>query len=137
MKTKPGFTLTEFLITGAIIALLAVAGTMLLGIERARLRDAKRIADMTHFAAGFAVLYAAKASYVEAAAGCGKKGVLASTCALPTLTGLEDELIDPGNYSYRLSRVPDAEDFGIMFHLERTYGTLAAGNHVLTKEGIK
>ncbi len=137
MKQRPAFTLTEFLITGAVVALLAVAGTLFIGIERARNRDAKRIADMTNYAAGFAVLYAQKASYADAAKQCGKKGMVATTCALPTLTGLEDELQDPGRYTYIVSRVPDAENYGIQFYLERAYGSLAAGPHTLSKDGIQ
>ncbi len=137
MKQRPGLTLTEFLITAAIVALLAAGGTMFIGIERARNRDAKRLADMTNYAAGFAVLYAQKASYADAAKACGQKGMVTTTCGLPTLTGLEDELRDPGRFSYQLSRVPDAENFGIRFQLEREYGTLAAGTHVLTKDGIQ
>lgn len=137
MKQKPGFTLTEFLIIGAIIALLAVGGTMLIGIERARNRDARRIADITNFAAGFAVLYAQDASYAAAAEGCSKVGDLASTCSLPTLTSMESQLKDPGSFTYTVSHVPDAEDFGISFRLERSYGQYGAGVHQLTRSGIK
>lgn len=137
MKQKRGFTLTEFLIIGAIIALIAVGGSLLLGIERSRNRDAKRIADMSNIAAGFAVLYAQKGSYIDAAVGCSKVNDAVRRCSLPVLTGLEGELRDPGRFSYRVTRVPDAEDFGITFQLERAYGSLAAGNHVLSKDGIK
>lgn len=137
MKQKPGFTLTEFLVIGAVIALLAVGGTLVLGVERARNRDAKRIADMTNFAAGFAVLYAQKGSYADAAVGCTKVNDPARRCSLPVLTGLEDELNDPSRFAYRVSRVPDAENFGISFRLERAYGTLTAGTHTLSKGGIR
>lgn len=137
MKQKPGFTLTEFLIIGAIIALLAVGGTLLLGMERARARDAKRIADITNYAAGFAVLYAQQASYADAAAKCPTRNMVATSCGLPALTTLENNLKDPGRYSYRVSRVPDAENFGLTFHLERAYGGLTAGDHTLSKDGIK
>jgi len=137
MKQKPGFSLTEFLIIGAIVALLAVAGTLMIGIERSRNRDAKRIADMTNFAAGFAILYAQDASYAAAAEGCATVGVLATTCKLPTLTGMESQLKDPGSYSYQVTKVPDAEDFGISFRLERPYAQYAAGTHLLTRSGIK
>jgi len=136
MKQK-GFTLTETLIIGAIIALLAAIGVGLLSIERARIRDAKRITDMTHFAAAFAILYAQKASYASAAVGCPQRGSLADTCTLPTVTGFANNLKDPSKYSYRVTRVPDAEDFGISFRLERSYGTLTAGPHTLSKQGLR
>lgn len=134
---RRGFTLTETLITGALFGILLVVATMLLSMERARTRDAQRLGDMTRIASGFALLYAQKASYVDAANGCSKVGDNAATCTLnQVVPGLSD-IKDPGRFSYTVSKVPDREDFGIRFRLERRYGSFAAGVHTLTKNGIQ
>jgi len=134
---RSGFTLTETLILGAVVVLVAVIGTAVLATERARVRDAKRIADITRLAGGFAVLYAQEGGYESAAAGCDTKGDPASSCTLSSLLTTGEGLQDPGKFSYTVSRVPDHQDFGISFRLERSYGTLAAGTHVLSKQGVR
>lgn len=134
---RPGFTFTETLITGALFALLILVGTLLLAQERARTRDAIRIADMTRLAGGFALLYAGQASYAPAAAGCDSVGDEARTCALAGLVGELNTLRDPGRFSYTVSVVPDRENFGVRFRLERGIGPYRAGLHTLTKDGIQ
>lgn len=136
MKHK-GFTLTETLIVGALFGLFVLAGTMFLGAERARTRDAKRVADMTRLAAGFSLLYGQKATYADAAAGCGTLGMNAKLCTLTDVLVGIDQIQDPGRFTYTVARVPDQDDFGIKFHLERTYGALKAGDHILSKAGIR
>lgn len=136
-RSRLGFTLTETLIVGALFGLLAIISTFLLSAERARTRDAKRIADMTRLASGFAALYTKNASYADAAAGCPKVGLSAARCRLTDVVSGLDAIRDPGRFSYTVSRVPDQEDFGIRFRLERRYGTLAAGVHTLSKNGIR
>lgn len=136
-KSGAGFTLTETLIVGALFAAFILAGTFLLSIERTRTRDARRIADMTRLASGFALLYAEKASYANAAAGCPTKGADAATCTLRSVVQGLGALKDPGRYHYTVSRVPDQDDFGISFRLERQYGSLLPGPHALTKVGIQ
>lgn len=134
---KRGFTLTETLIVGALFGIVIIVGTLLLSMERARTRDAQRLADMTRLASGFALLYAEKASYADAATGCAKIGVAANTCTLTDVLPGLDGLKDPGRFDYTVSKVPDRDNFGIRFRLERRYGTLAAGAHTLTKNGIQ
>lgn len=136
MKQK-GFSLPETLIIGAVIVLIGVLGTGMFATERARLRDAKRMADITRLAGGFAVLYAQTGSYTGAAAGCSKVGSNAASCTLPSLLGGNDQLQDPSKYSYTVQRVPDQLDFGIRFTLERSYGSLTAGAHILSKQGVR
>lgn len=136
-QARAGFTLTETLIIGALFALFVLVGSLLLSIERARTRDTLRVADMTRVAASFAVLYAQQASYSAAAGGCGTVGDDIRSCTLPAVVPSVADLVDPGKFSYTVSRVPDAEDFGVRFRLERGYGSLAAGTHTLTKAGIQ
>lgn len=135
--SKPAFTLVETLTIGSLFGLVLVVGTVVFNVERSRTRDAKRIADMTMLASGFALLYAEQASYEPAAAGCSKVGDPAASCAVIPALGETEALKDPGRFTYKVSRVPDKEDFGISFRLERRYGGLAAGPHTLSKSGIK
>lgn len=132
-----GFTLTETLITGALFGLAIVVSTLLLSTERARTRDAIRLADMTRVASGFALLFSQQASYAPAAAGCGQIGSAVSSCSITTPLGSVADLRDPSRGAYTIARVPDRDDFGVSFQLERRYGNFAAGQHVLTKAGIQ
>ena len=133
---RTAFTLTETLIIGALFGLVIVVGTLLLSTERARTRDATRIADMTRLAAGFALLYGQKASYADAAVGCPAVGSSATQCTLTDVVSGLGQMHDPGHATYTVARVPDQDDFAVSFHLERGYGTLKAGIHYLTKTGI-
>lgn len=136
MKQKPAFTLTETLIIGALFGVVIIVGSLLLSAERARTRDAKRVADMIRLSAGFALLYSQKASYAAAAAGCPTVGADPTRCSLNQVVVGLGQIKDPGRFHYTISRVPDATDFGVTFRLERTYGTLLAGTHTLSKSGI-
>lgn len=136
-KSGAGFTLTETLIIGALFGMFVLAGTLILGSERARTRDMKRIADMTRISSGFALLYGQKASYADAAAGCPTVGSDATKCTLTDVLSSLDSVNDPSRYTYTVARVPDRDDFGIKFRLERTYGALKAGEHILSKTGIR
>ncbi len=132
-----GFTLTETLIIGALFGLFTLAGTLLLSAERARTRDMKRVADMTRLSAGFALLYGQKATYADAATGCPTVGSNAAMCALTDVMSGLSTIKDPGKFSYTVQQVPDKNGFAIVFRLERSYGTLKAGRHYLTKAGIQ
>lgn len=136
MKRK-AFTLTETLIIGALFGVFVLAGTLILSAERARTRDMKRVADMTRLSAGFALLYSQKASYADAAAGCGSVGSDVRTCGLTDVMSSIDVIKDPGKFHYTIAKVPDANDFAVSFRLERSYGTLKSGTHFLTKGGIQ
>ena len=135
--TRRAFTLTETLILGALISVLVLVGVLLLSNERARTRDAKRIADMTRLAGGFALLYAQQASYIDAAAGCPKVGDLASRCTLTTVMKGLDQIADPGRWQYTVVQVPNKDTFSISFRLEKSYGNLKSGLHTLTPAGIR
>ncbi len=134
---RSGFTLTETLIIGALFGLFTLAGTLLLSSERARTRDLQRLSDMTRISSGFALLYAQKADYSDAAAGCPTIGSPAASCTLADVLSGVAIIKDPGKFSYRVTQVPDRSNFGISFHLERSYGTLKAGQHTLSKVGIQ
>ena len=134
---RPGFTFTETLIVGALFAVTLVGSTLLLSTERARVRDAIRLADMSRVVIAFALIYAQSASYASAAQGCTAVGQPVSACTLVTSVPGLPEIDDPGKYSYTITHLPDREDYGVRFRLERQYGTLPAGYHTLSKNGIR
>jgi type II secretory pathway pseudopilin PulG len=136
-KTLGGFSLVEMLISIGLLALVVVIGIVLIGNERARTRDSRRIADMTRVQAAFQILFFEKAGFSDAAQGCAKIGDEVNACGLGRyLVGI-GTVRDPGKGGYTIAKVPDAEDYSVEFTLERSYGNLKAGVHHLTKAGIR
>ena len=106
--------------------------------EKAKTRDARRLSDMARIQAAFEFLYNDTASYVGAAKdGCNAKGALVSQCNLKTYLPSIASFKDPGKYRYSISTVPSDESYAVTFTLEKSYGTLGAGTHILTPQGIK
>jgi len=137
VSSQRGLTLAGLLvIIGLIIALLGT-GALLLGRERARVRDAVRLMDMTQFSAAMRLVYSEKGSYASAAQGCPTKGTLMSSCSVTPLLASISQLKDPGRFTYQVLDVPDTDSFAIAFTLEQGHGSLARGSHVLTQDGIR
>lgn len=126
-------TLLLFTVFAAMLAL----GGLLVTQERARVRDARRIVDMTRVQFGFESLFRETGSYADAAAGCRQAGDDVATCAIGTFVPTISTLTDPGRFDYRVEQVPDGTNFVIGFTLERSYDSLAAGKHTLSKDGIR
>lgn len=99
-------------------------------------RDLERLALMREAQGLFSGIYLAAGSYQPGAAGCGDKGDLLSDCALSG-EGAGERFRDPGKFAFTVETVPNDETYAIAFTLERAHGTLAAGQHVLTPDGIK
>ena len=137
IKNHSGLSLIELLIIIGLFGALITLGLFVLSNERARVRDSQRIADITRVQAAFQLLYFEKASYKEAATGCPKTGDDVNQCGLGKYLNGLGALRDPGRFKYQISRVPDESDYGVAFNLERAYGGLKAGQHVLSKNGIK
>lgn len=136
-SNQRGLGLISTLLVFSLLAVFLASVGLILSQERSRVRDAHRIADMTRVQFAFETLYREKASYADAAAGCGKVGLLVSTCSLSTYLPQIASLKDPGSSSYSIERVPDDKDYSVGFKLERSYDNLAAGKHVLSKAGIR
>lgn len=136
-KPLPGLSFLATLINVAVLALIAAAGILLLFSERAQTRDALRLADMAKVRLGFELLYFEKNSFIEAASGCKEVGALVSTCTLATYVPDIAQIRDPGKFHYTISVVPDSDDYGVQFTLERRRGNLAAGTHTLTHAGVR
>jgi len=133
---QKGLSLKELIIFTALLLVIIVLGVLLLRSERARVRDAKRMADMNRLRYGFEILFNEENSYAPAAKGCSQEGSLASSCDLSQYLSSIVSIKDPGKYSYRIVTVPNEEDFAISFTLEKGYGNLAAGKHILDSTGI-
>lgn len=132
-----GLGLVSSLLVFTLIAAFLAAVGLVLSQERARVRDSRRMVDVVRLQFAFETLYRERASYVEAAAGCSQPGALVSTCSLTTYLPRIAALKDPGRYAYTVEKVPDDKDYAVTFRLERGYDTLAAGKHVLSKNGIR
>lgn len=137
MKNKKGFSLTELIIFTALILALIILGVVLLNSERAKTRDAKRIADITQVRYAFEILFNEKNSYLEAASGCAQEGDLVSSCNLSQYLSRISQIKDPGKESYKITKVPNDDDFEVTFYLEKGHNGLEKGKHTLFSEGIK
>ena len=122
------------IIFGAVIG----ASFLLLNEEKAKSRDAKRMADMARVQAAFELTFANTSSYVAAAqSGCDKAGMLVSQCSLQAYLPTIGQMKDPGKYQYQVVSVPTSEAYSIAFSLEKSYDNFTAGRHTLTQDGIK
>lgn len=136
-KQSDGFSLIELIVIAGLFGLIVLVGVLMLGNERAKTRDAQRLADMTRVQAAMQLLYFEKMSYAEAADGCKQAGDPVAACGLGRYLPGFGTLRDPGKFSYTVGEVPDIDSYRFEFTLERGYGTLAAGKHQLTKSGIQ
>ncbi len=124
----------------ALIAVAAVFGAVFLFAvngERARARDVERLADLRVAEAGFRRLYVQTGSYAAAAEGCGEQGAALAACEMRSVGLSFADLQDPKRGEYVIQTVPSDTGFAVAFSLERGAGVLAAGEHVLTEQGIQ
>ncbi|MFH1366929.1 MAG: hypothetical protein ABIH38_02975 [Patescibacteria group bacterium] len=137
MKDQKGFSLKELIIFTGLLLIVIIFGVLLLNQERARTRDAKRMADMAQVRFGFEVLFNETNSYAQAGEGCRQVGSLVSACDLSAYLANIAQIKDPGKYQYQVTKVPGEKDFEVTFTLEKGYDRLAKGKHTLSAEGIK
>ncbi len=135
---QQGSVLVRIVIIVIVFCLLVGGGFFLINNEKAKTRDARRLSDMARIQAAFEFLFNDTASYEGAANhGCDTKGSLVSQCNLKTYLPSIASFKDPGKYRYSISTVPSDESYAVSFTLEKSYGTLRAGAHFLTPQGIK
>lgn len=138
MFNQKGLKLLSVLILIFAFGALIAGGFLLLNNERSKTRDAKRLSDITRVQAAFEFLYNDVASYEFAAQdGCSQTGMLVSQCNLSKYLPLIIEMKDPGKNSYIVSKVPSIDEFEVVFQLENSYGSLIAGQHILSQNGIQ
>lgn len=131
-------SVVKLLIVIGIVCLVIGGGFLLLNNEKAKTRDARRLADMARTQAAFELLYNATASYATASQdGCSQVGALLSQCNLSEYIPTIAQFSDPGKYSYQISQVPSAEGYEVTFSLEKQYGNLKSGKHTVSPAGIK
>jgi hypothetical protein len=104
--------------------------------ERARTRDAIRIADMSQLSAAFRAIAAVEGSYRSAGATCAE-GDSVAKCAFGVYLPNAARIGDPLGTPYRVVKVPDTDGFTVGFTLERGVGPYGKGARVLTEQGIK
>lgn len=133
-----GISILAVLIIIITACLVIGGGFLLINQEKARTRDAKRMSDMTRVQAAFELMFNQTASYAMAATdGCSQTGMPVSSCALGTFLPSIGQFKDPGKYAYIVTAVPTELTYQVTFTLEKDYGTLKAGKHTLSPDGIK
>ncbi len=135
---QSGISILAILLIVVGVAVVIGGGFLLLNQERAHVRDAKRVSDMTRIQAAFELMFNEQASYAGAALnGCSEAGALVSSCNLGSYVPTIKQMTDPGKYSYVVSAVPTAETYEVTFTLEKSYESFAAGRHTVSPSGIK
>ncbi len=128
----------SMVVAGLVLLAILFVGVRLISAERAKARDAQRVADMARLQVGFLLLYNRTASYAGAAQnGCGAVNVPVRTCNLAQDFPSISSLRDPRGGDYLVSKVPDATTYEVRFTLEHGATGLAAGLHTLTPAGIR
>ena len=126
--------LLEILVGGIILAL----AVMLVRSNDAKMRDAKRLSDMSRSQIAFQMLFLETNSYKEAAVnGCSAAGSVISQCNLKKYFPAISRLRDPGKYQYLVSKVPDDRGYAITFILEKDHRDFKKGRHTLSEKGIR
>ena len=144
---QKGFTLIELLVVIAIIGLLSTLAVVALNSARQKSRDAKRLSDVKQMQTALELYYSDNNAYPTAPAGAlGENpsalalctaGWTAAPCAANTTTYMGQVPADPNtattHYTYALS----GTDYAVAFTLEGKTGSLAAGAHAATPNGIQ
>jgi hypothetical protein len=128
----------SIVVASLVVIVVLYFGVRLVGQERAKARDAQRVADMTRLQVGFLLLFNRTSSYAEAATnGCSTVNAPVRTCNLSQDLPSIASYRDPRGGDYRVTKVPDATTYQVSFMLEQGTTGLAKGAHVLTPAGIK
>lgn len=145
---KKGFTLIELLVVIAIIGLLSTLAVVALNSARQKSRDAKRLSDIKQIQTALELYYSDSNAYPAAPAGalgenanalalCSNGGWKAACVANTDTTYMGQVPADPNtattHYTYALS----GTDYAVTFTLEGKTGSLAAGAHTATPNGIQ
>ncbi len=138
ITNQRGISAVSVIIIIIVFGLVIGVSFLLLNEEKAKSRDAKRMADMARIQAAFELTFAETSSYAMAAqSGCDRTGMAVSQCNLGQYIPTIGQMKDPGKYQYQVTGVPGAESYAITFTLEKSYDNFAAGRHVLSQDGIK
>lgn len=138
MERPKGLSMIQVLILVLVIFAVGAGVFLVIREDRAQTRDAKRMADMARLSAAFFELYSTEGTYATAAeGGCSEQGSSVSTCNLSAYLPDIASFKDPKGGAYTIQGVPGEASFVVLFTLERNYNFYAAGNHVLTPQGIQ
>lgn len=144
---KKGFTLIELLVVIAIIGLLSTLAVVALNSARQKSRDAKRLSDVKQIQTALELYYSDNNAYPAAPAGAlGENanalalcsgGWSASPCAANTTTYMGQVPADPTTASTHYTYALNGTDYAVAFTLEGQTGSLGAGAHTATPNGIQ
>ncbi len=135
---RKGISMVSIVFVSLAFLVVIFVGLRTIGTERAKTRDAQRVADMARLQVGFLLLFNRTSSYAGAAQnGCATVNAPVRTCNLAQDVKGIAELRDPQTVDYVVTKVPDASTYEISFSLERGTSAFVAGKHTLTPAGIK
>lgn len=129
---SPAEILLALLVLGGVVFL----GVMQLRIERARTRDALRVADMSQLASAFRALASVEGSYQTAGTTCAA-GESVAKCTLAAYLPSIARLADPLGASYLVQKQPGPDGYAVGFTLEQGVPGFARGAHLLSEKGIQ
>lgn len=128
----------SIVVTSLLVLAVLFFGVRLVGAERAKARDAQRVADMARLQVGFLLLFNRTSSYAGAAqSGCDAVKKPVRSCNLVQDVPSIASFRDPRGGDYLVTKVPDATTYQITFTLEQGTTGLAKGNHTLSPAGIQ
>jgi len=138
MTSPRGLSMVNVVLISLVFLAVIFFGLRVIGSERAKARDAQRVADMARLQVAFLLLYNRTSSYAGAAEnGCNQVHAPARTCNLKEEFSSIATLRDPRGGDYLVTKVPDASGYEVSFSLEQGATGLAAGKHILTPAGIQ
>lgn len=131
----------KFVITAiasvVFIIVVVVIYTQLNSADQLKNRDLQRLADIRTVQSIFEVIYSKEYTYESIAnTGC-VEGKLISQCLLYEYYPQIETIVDPGQYSYIVSKTPNKIGYGITFYLEEGNDEFGPGEHQLTELGIQ
>ncbi len=151
-----GFTLVELLVVISLIGLLATGVMLSLQHQRAKARDARRLADLSQLKTALALYHASQSNFPVAAdsalyLGLSPDNSTAYKCLSDSDIGLEETCTTdkifmervPGDpltnqdHSYQYQSDVDGSTYGVDFLLEIGNDTLSDTGSCLTPDGFK
>lgn len=134
-----GASVLELVIVVALVFLIVTTFQIVLSQHNERLRDLERLVIIRQAETSFARLFLTTGGYQSAAegGGCKETGSLLEQCNFSLLERSAAMFKDPGDKKFEITVPPNTTMYEVTFSLELSHGSLPAGQHTLTPQGIR